>query len=183
MESGPVNEPDAARLVLLRHAKSAWPPDAADHERPLAPRGRRDAPAAGRLLRETGCVPDLVICSTARRARETWDLAAEQLGVEVPVRYDERVYGADPAELIDVLRQVPAGVGTALLVGHNPGMEDLAAGLTGGAEGDALVRMTEKFPTSAYAVLGFAGGWPALAPGSARLTAFVVARGDRTGRA
>ncbi|MGW7363083.1 SixA phosphatase family protein [Streptomyces sp. NPDC054841] len=181
MEPGPRNERDAARLVLLRHAKSAWP-DVADHDRPLAPRGRRDAPAAGRLLRETGCVPDLVICSTARRARETWDLASAQLGTEVPVRYEERVYGADPAELVGVLREVPEGVGTVLLVGHNPGMEDLAGGLTGDAEGDALARMTEKFPTSAFAVLGLSGGWAALGLGTARLTAFVVARGAKTDR-
>ncbi|MGW2562904.1 SixA phosphatase family protein [Streptomyces sp. NPDC001514] len=173
-----MNERGAARLVLLRHAKSAWP-DVADNERPLAPRGRRDAPVAGRLLREMTCVPDLVICSTARRARETWELAAAELGAKVPVRYDEQVYGADPAELIDVLREVPAEVGTALLVGHNPGMEDLAGALTAEAEGDALARMTEKFPTSAFAVLDFDGGWPALAPGTARLTAFVVARGAK----
>ncbi|MGW1881047.1 SixA phosphatase family protein, partial [Streptomyces sp. NPDC001970] len=147
-----MTERDAARLVLLRHAKSAWP-DVADHERPLAPRGRRDAPAAGRLLRELTYVPDLAICSTARRARETWELAAGELGAKVPVRHDERVYGADPAELFDVLRELPAEVGTALLVGHNPGMEDLAGALSGEAEGDALARMTEKFPTSAFAVL------------------------------
>ncbi|MER6994549.1 histidine phosphatase family protein [Streptomyces sp. NPDC000410] len=175
MELGP-------RLVLLRHAKSAWP-DVADHDRPLAPRGHREAPLAGRLLRESGCVPDLVICSTARRARETWDLAAGELGAGMPVRYDERAYGADPAELVDILREVPGGTGTALLVGHNPGIEDLAAGLTAQAEGDALDRMTEKFPTSAFAVLVLGeGGWAALAPGTARLTAFVVARGTETDR-
>lgn len=65
---------DSRRLVVLRHAKSAWPDDGADHERPLAPRGRRSAPAAGRRLREADCVPDLVVCSTARRTRQTWDL-------------------------------------------------------------------------------------------------------------
>ncbi|MEU2428843.1 MULTISPECIES: histidine phosphatase family protein [unclassified Streptomyces] len=168
----------ATRLVLLRHAKSAWP-DVADHDRPLAPRGRRDAPAAGRLLREHGYVPDLVVCSTARRARETWELAAAELGTRVPVRYDERVYGADPAELAGVLRELPVEVGTALLVGHNPGIEDLAGGLTGEDDGDALARMTEKFPTSALAVLSLPGGWAGFRPGTARLTAFVVARGKK----
>ena len=68
----------ARRLVLLRHAKSDWPDDVPDHERPLARRGRRDAPAAGRWLRKSGYVPDLVLCSTARRARETWQLAEEE---------------------------------------------------------------------------------------------------------
>ncbi|MER5935593.1 histidine phosphatase family protein [Streptomyces sp. NPDC002054] len=171
-----MNERGTARLVLLRHAKSAWPDNVPDHDRPLAPRGRRDAPVAGRLLRELGCVPDLVICSTARRARETWDLAAEELAAPVPVRYDQRTYGADPDELTAVLREVDDRVGVALLVGHNPGIEDLAASLTGEAEGDALARMAEKFPTSAFAVLSLTSGWAALAPGTARLTAFVVAR-------
>lgn len=120
----------AARLVLLRHAKSAWP-DVADHERPLGPRGLRDAPAAGRWLRDAGCLPALVICSTALRARETWTLAAGQLGIEVPVLFDERVYAAEPEDLLEVMSEVPEEVRTLLLVSHNPGLADLAVSSPG----------------------------------------------------
>lgn len=175
----------AARLVLLRHAKSAWP-DVADHERPLGPRGLRDAPAAGLWLRDTGCVPSLVICSTARRTRETWALAAAQLGASVPVRFDERVYAAEPEELLEVVSEVPEEVRTLLLVGHNPGLEDLALSLAreaadaaDAAEAGALERLSEKFPTSAIAVLSCPGPWRELAPGSARLADFAVPRGAK----
>ncbi|WP_327251508.1 SixA phosphatase family protein [Streptomyces sp. NBC_01244] len=172
----------AGRLVLLRHAKSAWP-DVADHERPLGPRGLRDAPAAGRRLRDAGCVPSLVICSTARRTRETWALAAAQLGAEVPVRFDERVYAAEPEELLEVVSEVPEEIRTLLLVGHNPGLEDLALSLAreavDAAEAEAIARLSEKFPTSAIAVLACTGPWRELAPGSARLADFAVPRGPK----
>ncbi|MFJ7272650.1 SixA phosphatase family protein [Streptomyces sp. NPDC099050] len=171
----------AGRLVLLRHAKSAWPPGVADHERPLGPRGLRDAPAAGRWLRDAGSVPELVICSTARRARETWALAAGQLDAAVPVRFDERVYAAEPDELLEVVAEVAEEVGRLLLVGHNPGLEDLALSLAREAvdvaEAAVIERLSEKFPTSAIAVLACPGPWPELAPGSARLTDFAVPRG------
>ncbi|MCX4776059.1 SixA phosphatase family protein [Streptomyces sp. NBC_01264] len=168
------------RLVLLRHAKSAWP-DVADHERPLGPRGLRDAPEAGRWLRDAGCLPGLVICSTARRTRETWALAAGQLGIEVPVRFDERVYAAEPEDLLEVVSEVPAEVRTLLLVGHNPGLEDLAVNLAqepgDAVDAEVMGRLSEKFPTSAIAVLACPGSWQELTPGSARLTAFAVPRG------
>src|SRR5580698_5846089 len=91
-------------LILLRHAKSAWPEDIPDHERPLAPRGRRDAPAAGGWLRKSDHVPDRVLCSTARRARETWQLAEEKLSAHPATVFEERVYGASGAELLDLAR-------------------------------------------------------------------------------
>ncbi|MFI5864107.1 SixA phosphatase family protein [Streptomyces sp. NPDC051546] len=175
-----VSARSAARLVLLRHAKSAWP-DVADHERPLGPRGLRDAPAAGRWLRDAGCLPALVVCSTSRRTRETWALAAAELGAAVPVRFDERVYAAEPEELLAVVAEVPDEVRTLLLVGHNPGLEELAAGLAreagDAAEAAAMERLSAKFPTSAIAVLACPGPWRELAPGSARLTGFAVPRG------
>src|ERR1700728_5290448 len=108
------------RLILLRHAKSAWPEDVPDHDRPLAPRGRRDAPAAGGWLRAAGYVPDRVLCSTARRARETWELAEEGLGAHPPVTFEDRVYGASAEDLLDLARQTPAGVATLMIVGHEP---------------------------------------------------------------
>lgn len=168
------------RLVVLRHAKSDWPEGVPDHERPLAARGRRDAPAAGRALAETGCLPDLAVCSTAVRARQTWQLASAPWDTEPPVRYEPRVYAADVPELLDVVRHTPAEVGTLLLVGHNPGLEELVLELAGDALGDALDEVRLKFPTSAIAVLAWHGStWRALAPGTALLTSMTVPRGHK----
>src|ERR1700735_4449260 len=142
------------RMILLRHAKSAWP-DVPDHERPLAPRGRRDAPAAGRWLRKSGCVPDLVLCSTARRARETWALAEDKLHAQPEVVFEQRVYGASTAELVGLARRTPAQIQTLLIVGDGPAMRDVTLELAGagaGEEAQALSRVREKFPTAGIAV-------------------------------
>jgi phosphohistidine phosphatase len=178
---------DPVRLIVLRHAKSAWP-DTDDHERPLAPRGHRDAPAAGRLLRELGRLPDFVVCSTARRARETWESATSACNCAAPVVFDPRIYDASAIELLDVVRETPPRVRNLLLIGHHPGVQNLVLGLVGdraGARpdlrtgGDALARAREKFPTSAFAVLELPAPWSALAPGSAALTDYAVPRGHR----
>lgn len=171
------------QLLLFRHAKSAWP-DVADHERPLAGRGRRDAPVVGRWLRETGRLPDHVACSTARRARETWQLAAAELGSSPPVRFEQRVYGAIAMDLLDLARQVPPGVRTLLIVGHDSAMQDLTVALASvqAGQGSDLERVRFKFPTAAVAALAFTGRWRDLAPGQARLTAFVVPRDLHAGR-
>jgi phosphohistidine phosphatase len=148
-----------------------------DHDRPLAPRGRRDAPAAGRWLRKSGLVPDRVICSTAERARETWQLAEERLGAHPETVFDERVYGATSAELLNLVRHAPAGVRTLLIVGHDPAMHQLTLDLADAQPGngsDALDRVQIKFPTAAIAVLEFTGTWPKLGPGQAQLADFVV---------
>jgi phosphohistidine phosphatase len=173
------------RLVLLRHAKSAWP-EVADHDRPLAGRGRRDAPRMGRWLRDSGHVPGQVLCSTARRARETWQLAGEGLAAAPPVTFEPRIYQASAESLLAVVRETPPPVGTLLVVGHEPAMRDLALTLAGfaplaaagpgagaGAPGLAQ-RILTKFPTAAAAVLEFGGDWSTLAAGHARMTAFVT---------
>jgi phosphohistidine phosphatase len=160
-------------LVLVRHAKSAWP-DVPDHERPLAERGRRDAPLAGRWLRDHGHVPDRVICSTARRTRETWQLASGYLDASPPVTYDRRLYGADLWRLLDVVAECSGDIGTLLLVGHDPGMQELTLHLAGDAAGDALERVRSKFPTGAIATLAITSSWAELGAGSADLTGFVV---------
>ena len=182
-----------SRLVLLRHAKSAWP-DMPDHERPLARRGQRDAPVMGCWLRTAGLVPDLVVCSTARRARETWQLAQAALGGAPPARFDERVYQASAAQLLDVIRGEPATSVTLLVVGHDPAVPGLALTLAGTAPdvrtgaGPGAVpagmhdRMREKFPTAAIAVFACTGSWDLLGPGTARLACFITPR-DLTGRA
>jgi phosphohistidine phosphatase len=166
------------QLILLRHAKSAWPDDVPDHERPLAPRGRRDAPAAGRWLRKSDYVPDLVLCSTARRTRETWHLAEEKLGAHPQAVFEGRVYEASIMDLLDLARQTPADVATLLIVGHDPAMRGLTLELAGDPLGDteavALARVRVKYPTAAIAVLGFLCGWAELGPGLARLADFVV---------
>ncbi|WP_320784450.1 histidine phosphatase family protein [Streptomyces sp. CRN 30] len=168
------------RLVVLRHAKSAWPEGVADHDRPLAARGRRDAPAAGRVLAGAGHLPDLVLCSTALRARATWELASAQWDAPPPVRHEGRLYGADAAGLLDVVRAVSDEIRALLVVGHNPGLEELVLLLAGGGSGDALERIGVKFPTSALAVLEWRGAdWGELGPGSALLTSVTVPRGAR----
>ncbi|ARF59268.1 SixA phosphatase family protein [Streptomyces gilvosporeus] len=168
--------PGPFRLVVLRHAKSAWP-DAEDRDRPLAPRGRRDAPAAGRRLADAGCLPDAVVCSPSRRTRETWELVAEQFAAAPPVTFDDRVYGASAARLLDVVRETPAGVRTLLLIGHQPGVQDLVLSLAGGGDDEALARVREKFPTSGLAVLESPVPWPEFGAGGALLADFAVPRG------
>jgi phosphohistidine phosphatase len=175
----------ARRLMLLRHAKSAWPDDVADHERPLAGRGRRDAPAAGRWLRASGNVPDLVLCSTARRARETWELAQEGLRASPATAYEQRVYRASSADLLTLARQAAHETTSLLIVGHDPAIQaltlELAAGQPAGGEASALDRVRAKFPTAAIAVLAFDGAWPDLGPGQARLEDFVRPADLRSG--
>jgi phosphohistidine phosphatase len=183
------------KLVLLRHAKSAWP-DVPDHERPLADRGIRAAPVMGRWLRDAGLVPDQVLCSTARRARETWQFAQAGLAATPPVSFEDRIYDTTATGLLALIREVPPATGTLLLIGHNPAIEDLALMLaaapsaaqpsaaqpsaagpgSGTASSGDLERMRAKFPTAAIAVLQPAGTWRALAQGRARLTAFVTPR-------
>src|SRR5208282_4172481 len=106
------------RLVLLRHAKSDWP-DVADEKRPLAKRGRRDAPVIGRWLRDHGYVPDVVVCSVARRARQTWELVAPELGGSPSVTFEPRAYDASATTLLHLARELPSAARAALLIGHN----------------------------------------------------------------
>jgi phosphohistidine phosphatase len=164
----------AHTLVVLRHAKSDWP-DVRDHDRPLAKRGRKDAPVAGKWLRKTGYTPDRVVCSTALRTRQTWELVGQALRADPEVVYDERVYEASVRRLLDVVHATPERVGTLLIIGHNPGAYDLVMALAG--DGDLLDQAQEAFPTSAIAVLRFTGTWKGLAPGKARLIEFEIPRG------
>jgi phosphohistidine phosphatase len=168
---------DIRRLIILRHAKAAWPEGVPDLERPLASRGRADAPRAGRWLADEGLVPDRVICSPARRTRETLALVSGVWSAAPPVEYDERVYAAGVASLLAVVRGAPPSARSVMIVGHNPGMQALTIALAGdeASEGD-LERVSEKYPTCAIAVLEAPGAWSALAPGGAQLTRFAVPR-------
>lgn len=155
-------------LIVLRHAKSDWSDDLPDHDRPLAPRGTRDAPKLGRWLVETGHVPELVVCSTARRTRETWQRVSDELPAKPPVEYDEDLYGGDVGEFLNAARRTPADVTTLAFVGHEPGVSDLTLHLAG--FGDDTREVQTKFPTGAAAVLATTDPWDALT--RARLAAF-----------
>ncbi|MFZ3556598.1 MULTISPECIES: SixA phosphatase family protein [unclassified Streptomyces] len=157
------------RIVLFRHAKADWP-QVSDHERPLAERGRRDAPVAGRKLADAGISFDLALCSTATRTRETWKLAVQELPERPKTVYEERIYEASPGELIAVLNETPDDVHDAVLIGHNPGVQALSEILAADAEGDARQRLNRRgFPTAAFSVLTFTGPWKSLEPGTATL--------------
>lgn len=163
-------------LVLLRHAKSSWDEDGlADHGRPLAPRGRRAVEALRRHLAGTDIAPDLVLCSTATRAVETWEGVAPAFPPATPVELSPELYGAGAGDLVRRLRQL-AEVGCVLVVGHNPGLEDLAAGLVGSGPDDLLRRLHTKFPTGALATLDVPGAWADLRWGTAELVGYVVPR-------
>jgi phosphohistidine phosphatase len=159
-------------LCLLRHAKSSWAdPTLADSERPLAPRGRRDAKRIAKHLRRLGCEPELVLCSTAVRARETLELVRPALGAST-VMLEEELYAASCDELLARTRLVPDTVPSVVLIGHNPGLQQLALLLASG--GADLGRLEAKFPTGALATLALATTWSRLAPADATLAAYVV---------
>ena len=160
--------------MLLRHAKSDWP-DVPDLKRPLAKRGRRDAPGVGRWLRGHGYLPDTVICSVARRARQTWELVAPELGGSPSVTFEPRAYDASALTLLYLVRELPGTCRAALLIGHNPAIEELATHLAHAPDADGAPQPPGlRFPTAAVAVFEFDGAWAALAPGQARLLAFTT---------
>lgn len=165
-------------LYLLRHAKSSWDEPLADHERPLSARGQRDARAAGRLLTERGWAPDLCLCSTSVRTRETWRLAASAGAEAGQVRFVDTIYDASMARLIALVRDTPEEVGSMMMIGHGPGLPDLAATLGRRPEprGD-WARMDAKYPTSGLAVLRLRRSWADAAAETAELVAFEVPRG------
>ncbi|GHE10189.1 SixA phosphatase family protein [Streptomyces alanosinicus] len=160
------------RIVLLRHAKADWGQEA-DHDRPLAERGRQEALVAGRKLADTKIAFDLALCSTAARTRETWKLAVQEFPQRPRTVYEERVYEASPGELIALLDETPDDVRNLVLIGHNPGVHALADALAGEADGDLLARMNRSgFPTAAFAILTFEGSWKSVEHGVAKLVDF-----------
>ncbi len=172
-----VTAPVTRRLVLVRHAKSARPVGVPDHERPLSGRGRRDARAAGRWFRGEGPRPDLALCSTAVRARHTWELVLASLP-PVPTRLVPELYGADADELLDLVAGVASSVRTLVVVGHEPTASITALRLAGRrSERGALEALADKFPTTGIAVLRFEGDWPALRDARPVLETFTVPRG------
>jgi len=155
----------ARTLVVIRHAKSDWQHDLVDEDRPLAERGRREAPLIGPWVADNVGEVDLVICSTAVRTRQTLTLSGLTAGT---VRHDERVYAATYGELMSVLDEIPDEVATTALVGHNPGLSDLVRVLTNEAV---------ELKTSAVAVLTWQGGWPDVWSRKASLVSHATLRG------
>lgn len=166
------------RLLLLRHAKAERsPPGGRDHDRVLDARGRGDAPRLGAYMASHGLLPDRAIVSTSARTRETWDLAAAQFKGRPPVLYEKRVYEAAARDILQVVKEAPPEAQTLLLVGHNPGMQELAALLITAGDLEARQRLNEAFPTAGLAVIDFAlDAWSRLHPHSGRLERFVTAR-------
>jgi phosphohistidine phosphatase len=163
------------RLYLLRHAKSSWKESGVrDHDRPLARRGRRAARTMAAHLREQGIAPELVLCSTALRARETFEGIEPALGTPV-VRFEPELYGAGPDVLLDRLHKVGDEIGSVMLIGHNPSLELLARDL---ARPEPAVReLAAKYPTAALATLVVGeASWRTLGSGTAELTGFVRPR-------
>jgi phosphohistidine phosphatase len=164
------------KLLLLRHAKSSWDdPSLEDFDRPLAPRGEKAAPLMAAYLEKEGLRPDLVFCSPARRARQTWSLVAQSLGNEIFVDELQALYLGGPSRLLEAVRRAPDAAPCVMLVGHNPGMEHLAMALAGPAsKPKALAKLHAKFPTAALAEIEFdVAAWRDVARGAGRLTRFV----------
>jgi phosphohistidine phosphatase len=163
------------RLLLLRHAKSSWD-DALldDHERPLAPRGRRAAEQIGGWLLQQDISPDLILCSSARRTRETLGSLLPAIRGEASIRIEDGLYGAGRDELLHRVRAVREGASSLLLIGHNPGMQDAAALLAAGDP--AGTEIGRSFPAGALAVFETKDGWGALEAGTVDVAAFVKPR-------
>ena len=166
-------------LFLLRHAKSSWnDPTLEDFDRPLARRGQEAAPLMGQEMARRGWLPDLALVSAALRTRQTWDLVAPQLPHDIAVTFDETIYEAPAERILAAIRKVPAQVTSLVVVGHNPGFENLTEMLAApDGNREAMAAMREKFPTAALARFSCDGEWASLGPGGSVLTDFLTPRG------
>jgi len=141
------------RLILFRHAKSAWgDPELSDHDRPLNARGRLAATLMGAYLADEGLRPDKVLLSSSVRTTETWDRVKNAFEAEPDSDVSEELYHADPTSMLDMAKTLPRDVETVMVLGHNPGLASLARKLANGSVRPACARAFEKFPTGAVAV-------------------------------
>jgi phosphohistidine phosphatase len=166
------------RLMLLRHAKSEWSnPGARDHDRVLAERGRESAPKIGSYMTRHALRPDLILASTATRVRQTVDLLLPAFAKPPKTLYDDRLYEVEGGKLLDVIKETPPEVHALMLVGHNPGIAELAELLIGTGDVETRQRLLEKFPTAGLAVIDFPlDDWKKLHHKAGRLDRFVVPR-------
>jgi phosphohistidine phosphatase len=163
-------------LMLLRHAKSSWDdPALDDFDRPLAARGREAAARMGAYMARQGLAPDLILSSTAVRARQTLNLVLPHLAGAPHKAFADGLYLATPAQLLSRLRKVEPAATAVMIVGHNPGMHRLAVSLSGNGEARSLKALAAKFPTAALAVLTFdVGDWSGVATRGGHLADFMV---------
>jgi phosphohistidine phosphatase len=162
-------------LSLLRHAKSSWNnPALPDQDRPLATRGVTDAPLMGRAMAERGIDPDLVLCSSARRTRDTLALVLPELKVEPEVVYKDELYHASPGEMLRILHEIPPNASRLMIVGHNPEIQAFALDLVGSGPKHYRDRLEEKYPTAGLAVINFtSGSWEGVTVNSGSLNLFL----------
>lgn len=174
-----MSERQSHRLVVMRHAKSAWPPGVPDVERPLLPRGFREARLAGSWLRENGILPDVLLCSTATRAQQTCAEVRSALGDDVPhAELEDALYAASAARMLAVINAVPDTARCVLLVAHMPGVQELVTRLASDdSDDDAADDAASRYPTSAFTVLETLTPWAELDGRDATVAHFVVPRG------
>lgn len=162
------------RLILLRHAKSDRPPGVSDLDRPLNARGQRDAPRMGAYLAAEDLRADAVVVSPALRTRQTWEGVQPALNGPQP-EIVSSIYEAPETALLAVARGAPKAAASLLMIGHNPGLQDLALYLVGAGDKSGRKRLGYEFPTAAIAVIDFeADSWDGLKAGSGRLERFVA---------
>lgn len=162
------------KLLVVRHAKSAWPAGVPDRLRPLGPRGLRDAPRMGQRIRELVGTVDVVVVSPSQRTQETWALMNEELGHAGHVVIDPRVYDAWGAHMLDLVQELPQDARSVMILGHEPGVSELVLSLAGSARDDMRSLVATKFPTCAVALLSAERPWADFAPGCAVLEAFTT---------
>ena len=165
-------------LSLLRHAKSSWSnPALPDRERPLATRGVTDAPLMGKAMAERGIDPELVLCSSARRTRDTLDLVLPELRVEPKIVYVDALYHASPEEMLEMLHGIQPGANRVMMVGHNPEIQAFALDLVGSGPKHFRDRLRTKYPTAGLAVINFVSGlWKSVSVNSGTLNLFLSPR-------
>jgi phosphohistidine phosphatase len=168
----------AMRLMILRHAKAEkGTPGMRDRDRPLNPRGIKDARRIGAYMTRHKLQPDHALVSPAQRTRETWDAIASELAGSPPVSFEDRLYESGPETILAALREIDAQIVALIVVGHNPGLHEAARLLIASGDVEARERLNEALPTSGLAVIDFPGSdWEKLHPGSGRLERFVTPR-------
>ena len=164
------------KLLLMRHAKAVHEPGLSDHARRLTDRGRDDTRLVAGFLQANGLTPDMALASDSRRTRETLEIACGVFAPAPAIRLEAGLYLAEPAAILRAIRAVPAITKTLLVVAHNPGIAELALGLTDRGEEHDVQRLAASFPTSAVAVLEFETSWARVAELGGRLERFLIAK-------
>ena len=165
------------RVMLLRHAKSDWSLGGGDHARLLNDRGRDAAPKIGAYILQASLVPELILCSTAERTRQTCDLVTAAFAKAPKTVFEDGLYLAEPETIISFVRDAPKKVRSLMIIGHNPGIHQAASDLTGSGNAEDRERLSAKYPTAALAVIDFAiDDWSEIALHAGKLDRFITPR-------